>query len=201
MVYFVVDISGSMGGSIERAKVILAKLVQAFPLDKLHVAVFNTGSREVSIARASAAGVEAAFRGLTASGGTEYGAGVVGASKVKPGDGEDALYVFVGDEGQSSGMTFTGAFARVGVKPLAFGLVKLPSQDDNQCVQRTAREMGIPCFALDEKMFDDPYAVPRMLRALVAATPVDKAAHRAVPRKTLVDTILETPLLTRPAWA
>jgi len=55
--------------------------------------------------------------------------------------------------------------------------------------------LGIPCFLIVENTFDDVYAIPRTIRALVAATPVGVAARvAAAARVTLVDTILKTDL-------
>jgi hypothetical protein len=56
---------------------------------------------------------------------------------------------------------------------------------------------------IDEKTFDDAYAIPRTIRNLIAATPVNVArvATVAAPRLTLVDQILRTELLKKPVWA
>ena len=56
---------------------------------------------------------------------------------------------------------------------------------------------------IDEKTFADPYAIPRIVRALIAATPVGKPTKgkARVARITLVDQIMTTPLLQKPAWA
>jgi len=63
--------------------------------------------------------------------------------------------------------------------------------------------LGIPCFPIEEGLFDDPYTVTRVLRDMIANTPVGKAAPGTVApkRKTLVEEILETDLLQKPAWA
>lgn len=201
-VYVVVDVSGSMEGAIEAAKQYVTKFLPAFPLDRLHVSTFNTSGVIREIRHASAAGVEAAFRGITASGGTAYETGVqVLVDKYRPKDDEDVLFVFFGDE---DAHPFADIFRRKGVKPMAFGFVKVLGRlsRPNQAVRQTAAELGIPCFMIDEKTFDDPYAIPRTIRALVAATPVGHVAQMvAVPRVTLVDTILKTDLLQKPAWA
>ena len=68
-------------------------------------------------------------------------------------------------------------------------------------VTDTAAQLGIPCFMIDEGIFADPYAIPRTIRNLIAATPVGKATARVVPRVTLVETILKVDLLVKPAWA
>lgn len=202
-VYVVVDVSGSMEGAIEAAKKYVAKLVPAFPLDRLHVSTFNTIGVERVIRHASAKGVEAAFEGITASGGTAYGEGVkVLVSKYRPQDDEDALFIFFGDEDQPT--TFSDVFRRSRITPMAFGFVKVlgKASNPNNAVRRTAAELNVPCFMIEEKTFDDPYAIPRVIRALVAATPVGHVAQvAAAPRLTLVEQILKTDLLTKPAWA
>jgi von Willebrand factor type A domain len=201
--YVLIDISGSMHQSIPAAQRCLIKLLPAFPLDQIHVAVFNTSAREVRLPAASTAGITAAFHGLAAGGGTDYGAGVRLLGHYAPRPDEDALVLFVGDEGQSDGRTFTAAFRDQTWQPCAFALLKLPSQDDNQCVQRTAQELHIPCFPINERTFDDdPYAIPRTLRSLIAATPVTRGPTRPTPvRQTLIEQILKTELLAKPVWA
>jgi hypothetical protein len=188
-----------MTRSIPTAKTYLAKFLQAFPLDKLHVSVFNTTGREVKIGHASAAGIDNAFNGIAAGGGTDHASGVKAILKHNIHADEDSFWIFVGDEGQ--GGTFETVFRTCRFKPVAFGLLKLEG-DAGSCVQHTARAMGIPCLRLDEKIFEDPYAIPRTLRALIAATPVGQTVEAPrVQRVTLVDTILQTTLLVKPAWA
>lgn len=209
-VYVMVDISGSMEGAIQAAKAHIAKFLQAFPPDQLHVSVFNTAGREIRIQHASAAGVENAFRGITAGGGTDYGAGVRALQHHKPKAGRDVLFFFVGDEEASS---FEAAVRSSGLNPVAFGFVKTVAtagaagwraqQNYNAvAVRETANRLGLPCFMVDEATFADASAVPRVLRNLIAATPVTApTAAQPVKRKTLVDTILETQLLAKPHWA
>lgn len=198
-VYVIVDISGSMARSIEQAKLYLEKFVVAFPPDKLHVSVFNTVGRVVQIKHPSAAGVRAAFRNFRAGGGTEYGQGVLALAKYQPEPDEDAIMIFVGDEGA---VDFQQKVRDSGINPMAFGLLKVGDSYRN-AVTNTAANLGIPCFMIEEATFQDPYAIPRTIRALVASTPVGAAARggRYAPRVTLVETILQTDLLKKPAWA
>lgn len=199
-VYFFIDRSSSMQRSINVAKEHIARFLQGFPMDKLHVCVFNTVGHVVEIKHASAAGVENAFRGMSASGGTDHGMGVRALAKFKPAAEEDVLFFFVGDQGQQG--TFTREVQASGLNPLAFGFLYLPG-DPGEAIDATARELGIPCFRIDDKTFADPYAIPRTVRALVAATPINQTRTRAVaqPRATLIDLIIATPLLTKPVWA
>lgn len=202
--FVVVDISSSMSEAITKAKECLVKLLPAFPLERLHVSTFNTASREIKIPHASAAGVENAFSGVHAGGGTDYGSGVRSLLKYMSRT-EDNLWIFVGDEGDPN--TFNRSFANCDVKPVAFGLLRVqasrPEWNNGTVVRETARVMGIPCLPIDEKIFADPYAIPRTIRNLIASTPVGvRVQVQAAPaRVTLVDKILQTPLLAKPAWA
>lgn len=199
-VYVIVDISGSMEGAIEAAKTHIARFLQGFPLDQLHVSVFNTAGRVVEIKHASAAGVTNAFRGITAGGGTDYGAGVRALQGFKPKPEEDTLFIFIGDEGAGQ---FAEAVRASGLNPMAFGLIPTPSPRYGRgiAVKDTANRLGLSCFEIDAQTFADPYAIPRTIRALIAATPINVTRAAAPTRVTLVDTILKTQLLVKPAWA
>jgi hypothetical protein len=204
-VYVIVDISGSMEGAIPAAKEAIKKFLPAFPLEQLHVSVFNTAGREVTIRHASAAGVENAFSGFSAGGGTDYGQGIWVLQNHKPKADEDALFIFVGDEGNER-PDFAAAVRNSGINPVAFGLIPIVSPRYGRAdkVRRTAQLLGIPCFEIDDRVFADPYAVPRTIRNLIAATPVGYGmteAPRAPVRVSLVETILGTSLLMKPAWA
>lgn len=201
-VYFIVDISGSMEHAIETAKQHLAKIVQAFPPDKTHVSVFTTTGREVSIKVASAAGVENAFRGIKAGGGTLYSEGVrVLVGKYRPDPDEDALFIFVGDEEGEAASALANSIRGWGVVPVAFGLLKIGGRGNT--VHGAATLLGIPCLGIDPKIFDDVYAIPRTLRNLIATAPIGApvAGVAAKPRETLIDIIMKTDLLQKPAWA
>jgi len=201
-IYVCVDISGSMAGSIDRAKVLLEKFLQGFPLEKLHVVVFSTAARVVTIKHPSAAGVRAAFRGIAAGGGTIHGIAMRTLSVFPPSPEEDALVIWVGDEEEQG--NFATEVQASGLRPMAFGFLQIKqARGASAAVQKTAAQLGIPCFMMDEATFEDPYAIPRTVRALVASTPVGAApkAGRVALRVTLVDQILKTDLLQKPAWA
>ena len=201
-VYFSVDISSSMTGAIEEAKGYIEKFLPAFP--QVFVSVFNTSGRQIEIKHPSAAGVRQAFRGIQASGGTDYGAGIRAFSKLpKPPADVDVLMFFVGDE---EATIFAQAVLASGLNPVAFGLVKVVSRTwggaGGSCVQDTATQLGIPCFQVDNATFNDVYAIPRTIRNLMASTPVGQRVGGVVPRRvSLVETILGTDLLSKPVWA
>jgi hypothetical protein len=197
--YVIVDISGSMQTAIAEAKNCISKLLGGIPLNKLHVSVFNTTARVVEIKHASPQGVAAAFQGISAGGGTDYGSGVRALAGFKPAADEDVLMLFVGDEDQYG--TFDGAVTQSGLNPVAFGLLKVGSTPYAHIVRETAARLGIPCFMIDMNIFSDPYAIPRTLQNLIESTPVGKSTPTAAPRVNLVDVILNTPLLVKPVWA
>jgi len=205
-VKFILDISISMAPGIQTAKKYIGQFLQGFPLDKLDVAIFNTAGRRIEIKHASAAGVENAFRGITANGGTNYGEGVRAVQDRKPGPGEDCFVIFCGDEEANS---FAQYVRNSGLNPVAFGLLKIGGGEGNRAVRDTAAQLGIPCLPIDDRIFAnlavdgrvDPYAIPRAIRNLIAVTPVGIANMVEAKRVTLTDEIINTKLLAKPAWA
>ncbi len=203
-IYFFVDISGSMDGAIDAARDHVAKFLQAFPLDRLHVATFNTVGHEVKIPHASEVGVRNAFSSYRASGGTCHFQGIEALKKYKPAPDEDTLFIWVGDEADSNMHSFEQYVKASGLNPMAFGLIKVIGRqgDNGDSVRRTATALQIPCFIIDNRTFADPYAIPQTIRALIASTPVgQKGTAEASKRVSLVDTIIKTKLLTKPTWA
>ncbi len=203
-VYVFVDRSGSMETAIEAAKRLLTRLLPAFPEDKVHVCYFNTSAKVVEFKSRTAAGVEQAFRGVTGSGGTDYGSGVreFSQTKYKPKEEEDVLFIFIGDE---QAYTFESSVRSSGLRPMAFGFVYTEGTEGHRhkAVVETAQALKIPCFPLDQNTFADTYAVPRTIRALIAATPVGQTptGTQRTARVSLAETILKTDLLQKPTWA
>lgn len=197
--YFFVDVSGSMTAGIADAKAFLSKLVVAFPLDRIHVFTFNTVAKAVTIKVGSTAGVENAFKGISADGGTVHKAAIRKAAEMPPAADEDVLFIFVGDEGE--GGDFADEVRASKLRPTAFGLIKVGG--GGTIVADTAAKLKIPCLKLTKETFADPYALPRMLPDLIAATPVGAipTGYEAPKRETLVETILKCEILQKPAWA
>lgn len=201
-VYVVVDKSGSMTDAIERSKKYLSQFLQGFPLDKLHVSIFNTVGTVLKIKHASAAGVEQAFRGHAANGGTMYEQGVLALREFQPAADEDTIMIFVGDQ-LDHRPDFADKVRESGLRPSAFGLLEVTSlMGSGHAVEATANVLGIPCFRIDESTFSDPYAVSRTIRNLIASTPVGQGMTKTgIKRQSLVEEILKTELLKKPAWA
>jgi len=200
--YCMLDISGSMQGAIDEAKFILPKLLAGIPPDRLCLAVFNSVGRPVHIPAPTQDGVDLALRGYRAGGGTSHASGVFALQAMlsPPKDDEDSILIVVGDGGESG--DFAASVRASGLRPSAIGFVKVPGQDGG-CVERTAAALGIPCFPIDRRTFEGTYEVPRLLRRLIAATPVRQGyAPTTAPRRlALVEQVLATPLLQKPAWA
>lgn len=200
-IYFIIDKSSSMQHAMDSAKQCLKKFVGGFPLDRTHISVFNTMGTELKLKAARSAAVEQLFSKHRAGGGTRYAEGVRALAHHKPAPGEDALFIFVGDEEGESGAYLAEAVRQTGIAPVAFGMLWFGRWGTT--VQQGASALGIPYFRIEESLFNDPYAVTQTLTQLIAATPVGQAtvARPVVKRATLVEQILKTPLLQRPVWA
>lgn len=203
--HFIVDISSSMQHAIKEAKQHINKLLPAFPENRVHVSIFNQIGRQLKIPHYSTKGIEAAFRGIYASGGTNYGAGVMALAEHKPSEEEDLLTIFVGDGcnfDRERGTPFQDAFRAAGLNPTALGFIHVGRR--GYAVEETAAQMGIPCFLIDNQTFEDEaYGIIRTIRRLIETTPVgQRAVGRPAPKRvTLVDQILKTELLQKPVWA
>ena len=207
-IYVLIDISSSMGIALDKSKEYLPKLLAGFPLERTHVAVFNSMGKEVTLKSSTRAGVTNALKGYRAGGMTSHSAGIWALRGHKPQEDEDSLMIFIGDQGDNQGgpETMAECIQRTGFNPVAFGMLYVGrTYTRATAVIDTAALLGIPCFDVDENMFraDDPYAVTRLLRNLIASTPVgQRPAGAAMPkRKSLVEQILETSLLSKPVWA
>lgn len=205
--YFIVDKSGSMTGAIETAKDCLTKFLGGFPLERTHVSVFNTVGSEVRIQKARSAAVAHAFASHRASGGTMYSEGVRALAKYQPKDEEDVLYIFVGDEDGEDGSRLADVIRKTGHRPTAFAHLCILGNGwgggRGTTVRSAATHLKIPYFEIEQALFSDPYAVT-VLANLIASTPVGETTIRrpqAPPRVTLVEQILQTPLLEKPVWA
>lgn len=205
--YVLVDISGSMESAIEFAKDLTTRLLAGFPVDKLHVATFNTAGSVIQLKGTSRAAVELAFKGKAAGGGTDHSAGLSALKAFKPAENEDALIIVVGDE--EEGFDGRGSFVRTCndiFHPSALALLRAKTSYGANFVRAAASFLKVPFFEINVDIFqsNDPYAVTRTLRHLIESTPVSEAKVQTSvrpPRVSLVDVIMKTELLKKPVWA
>lgn len=190
-VMFLVDKSGSMEGAIEASKHALGKILAGFPLDRLHVAAFDTIGQVLRPKAASRAAVQHMLGRIKAGGGTIHGAAVHALHR----DGvripaEAKLVVIVaGDEAGEAGAQLAETFRSLGYRVDALAL--LLAGQRGATVRDCAKVLAVPYSEVTVEQFDDPYHVPRVLRALLEA-PVSRAG---APGPGLVERVMRTKLL------
>jgi hypothetical protein len=195
-VMFLIDKSGSMSGAIAQSKEALSRILAGFPAEKVHIATFDTVGTVLKPKAASRMAVQHMLKGIAAGGGTVHGAALNalhGAGVRIPADAKLVVLV-VGDEAGESGRSFAQAFAAYGYAPAAMALllsVSGPGQRGST-VTSCATEMGLPFSMVAVDQFDDPYQVPRVLRALVEA-PIATGGART---SGWVQKVMATKLLT-----
>lgn len=190
-VMFLVDKSGSMQGAIETSKEVLGKMLAGFPLDKLHVATFDTMGQVLKPKAASSVAVKHMLAPIKADGGTIHAAAVQALHRdgVRVPADAKLIVIVVGDEAGESGVTFANAFATHGYLVAALAMIVAGTRGGTT-VRDAARTLAVPFSEVTAAQFDDPYHVTRVLRALLEA-PVSAA----VPTPGLVEKVMSTKLL------
>jgi hypothetical protein len=191
-VMFLVDKSGSMQGAIESSKDALAKILAGFPLEKLHVAAFDTMGQVLKPKASSRLAVQHMLAPLKADGGTIHGAAVQALHRdgLRVGEGTKLIVIVVGDEAGEQGDQLANTFRQLGYPVSAMAML-LAGQRGGTTVRDCARALRVPFSEVTVEQFDDPYHVPRVLRALLEA-PV---AAAAAPTPGLVEKVMATKLL------
>ena len=193
-VMFLVDKSGSMQGAIEAAKEALVKILAGFALDKLHVATFDTMGQVLVPKAASRVAVQHMLAPIRADGGTIHGAALTALhrSGVRVPIEAKLIVIVVGDEAGEPGPQLAQTFQQLGYRADAMALL-LASPHRGSTVRDCAKALRIPYSEVAVEQFDDPYHVPRVLRALLEA-PVSVTA----PAPGLVEKVMATKLLELP---
>ncbi|HUJ61016.1 MAG TPA: VWA domain-containing protein [Kofleriaceae bacterium] len=190
-VMFLVDKSGSMQGAIESSKEALGKLLAGFPLDRLHVAAFDTMGQVLRPKAASRVAVQHVLAPLKADGGTIHGAALQALYRdgMRVPAGAQLIVIVVGDQAGEQGTQLAGTFRACGYQPSAMALIHSGARG-GVTVRDCARELRIPFSEVTVDQFDDPYHVTRVLRALLEA-PVASG----VPTPGLVEKVMATKLI------
>ncbi len=190
-VMFLIDKSGSMSTAIDAAKEALSRMLGGFPLEKLHIAAFDTMGYVLKPKAASRLAVQHMLAPLKGDGGTVHAAGVQALHRdgVRVPTEAKLIVIIVGDEAGESGETFGRSFAAAGYRPDAIAFI-VASPSRGHTVRDCAKFLKVPYSEVTVDQFDDPYHVTRVLRAILEA-PIAVAAH--VPG--LVEKVMATKLL------
>lgn len=191
-VMFLIDKSGSMQGAIEQSLEALSRILAGFSSDKVHIASFDTMGTVLRPKAPSRAAVQHMLSGIKAEGGTLHSAGVHAlrrAGVVIPPDAK-LVVIVVGDEAGESGENFAEGFRRAGYDPSALALMVNVAVTRGSTVRGAAEALNVPFSEVSIAQFDDPYQVPRVLRALLDAP-------RFAPKQQFgwVERVMATPLL------
>jgi len=192
-VMFLIDKSGSMHEAIDQSKEALSKILAGFPIDRLHIATFDTMGTVLRPKAASRVAVQHMLSPIKAGGGTMHAAAVRALNLAGVSFPSEAklIVIVVGDEAGERGDRLAQAFRELGYRVDAMALL-LSAQYRGSTVRDCARELGVPFSEVDAAQFDDPYHVTRVLKALLEA-PVSRGAGST---SGLVEKVMATPLLT-----
>lgn len=193
-VMFLIDKSGSMHAAIEQSKEALSRILAGFPLSKLHIASFDTMGTVLSPKAASRVAVQHMLAPIKAGGGTLHASAVhaLHRSGVRVPDSARLVVIVVGDEAGERGESLAQTFRDLGYKIDAMALL-LSARYRGETVRTCSRELSVPFSEIKADQFDDPYHVPRVLKAMLEA-PVATVGGSMT--SGLVEKVMATPLLT-----
>lgn len=191
-VMFLIDKSGSMEGAIENSKEALTRILAGFPMEKLHIAAFDTMGTVLKPKASNRTAVQHMLERLKASGGTTHAAGVHALNRdgVKVPEGAKLVVIVVGDEAGEAGDQFARAFRDCGYTVAALALLVSVAGARGNTVRTCASFMKVPFSEVNVDQFADPYQVPRVLKALLDA-PTQPGASQSG----WVERVMRTPLL------
>jgi hypothetical protein len=191
-VMFLIDKSGSMEGAIEKSKEALSRILAGFPVEKLHVAAFDTVGTVLQPKAASRTAVQHMLKDIKAAGGTTHAAGVHALHRtgVKVPDTAKLIVLVVGDEAGEAGDQFARAFRECGYNVAAMALLVSVASARGNTVRSCAGQLKVPFSEVSVEQFEDPYQVPRVLKALMDAPTAAGASQSG-----WVERVMRTPLL------
>lgn len=198
-VMFLIDKSGSMQGAIDKSKEALSRILAGFPSERVHIASFDTVGTVLKPKAPSRAAVQHMLGGITAGGGTVHASAVrvLHATGVRIAKDSKLVVIVVGDEAGETGEQFAKSFRDYGYDVAAIAILVSVSGARGTTVQSAARVLGVPYSEVQIDQFEDPYQVPRVLRALLEAAPLGPAQVAAPSR--WLERVLATPVLQLPS--
>jgi hypothetical protein len=194
-VMFLIDRSGSMQGALEKSVEALSRILAGFPLEKLHIASFDTMGTTHRPKAASRAAVAHMLSGVSAGGGTMHGAALYALHRdgVRVPPGAKLVVIVVGDEAGESGERFAELFGQLGYLVSAMALILNVAYTRGRTVTEAARTLGVPFSTITVEQFDDPYQVPRVLQTILEAPPPSSLPGSG--QSAWVEKVMSTPLL------
>ena len=194
-VMFLIDRSGSMQGALEKSVEALSRILAGFPLEKLHIASFDTMGTTHRPKAASRAAVTHMLSGVSAGGGTMHGAALYALHRdgVRIPPGAKLVVIVVGDEAGESGERFAALFGQLGYVVSAMALILNVAYTRGRTVTEAARTLGVPFSTITVEQFDDPYQVPRVLQTILEAPPPSSLPGSG--QSAWVEKVMSTPLL------
>ena len=198
-VMFLIDKSGSMSDAIAQSLEALSRILAGIPLERLHVASFDTTGTVLRPKAASRAAVQHMLKGITAGGGTSHLAAVNAFARegVRIPASAQLVVIVAGDEAGEDGGQLARAFTQNGYSPAAFAVIACGTHRPNT-VQACAAELSLPYSVIQVEHFADPYQVPRALQALLEAPQATGRAPSGGGASRWVEKVLATPLLQKP---
>jgi hypothetical protein len=196
-IMFLIDKSGSMSGAIEQSVEALTRILAGFPAEKLHVASFDTMGTVLRPKATSRAGIQHMLSGIRAEGGTIHGAAVQAlyGNGVRVPYGARLIVIVVGDEAGENGPALADTFKRFNYEVAAMALLVNVAHTRGTTVRTCADALEVPFSEIRIDQFDDPYQVPRVLKALLDAPRVVNKRQFG-----LVERVMATPLLEPPSF-
>lgn len=190
-VFFLVDKSGSMQGAIESSKDALTKILAGFPLEKLHVATFDTMGMVLKPKAASRAAIQHMLGPIQADGGTIHASAVQALHRdgVRVPPEAKLIVIVAGDEAGEQGTQLAATFRQFGYRVDAMALILAGTR--GQTIRDCAKTLQIPYSEVTVAQFDDPYHVTRVMTALLEA-PVSTPG---IATPGLVEKVMNTKLL------
>ncbi|MBX3188768.1 MAG: VWA domain-containing protein [Labilithrix sp.] len=197
-VMFLIDKSGSMEGAIDKSKEALSRILAGFPQEKVHIASFDTVGTVLKPKAPNRAAVHHMLASIKAGGGTMHAAGVraIYNAGMRVPAGSKLVVIVVGDEAGEDGAQLARAFGEYGYAPAAIAVMVNVSGARGRTIQDCARALGLPYSEVGIEQFEDPYQVPRVLRALLEAPKLGAVVGAQI---AWLERVLATPILQLPS--
>lgn len=200
-VMFLIDKSGSMEGAIDKSKEALSRILAGFPAKNVHIASFDTVGTVLVPKAPNRAAVQHMLAAIKAGGGTMHAAGVRALynNGFRVPATSNLVVIVVGDEAGEEGAQLAKAFKDYGYAPSAVAIMVNVSGGRGRTIQDCARSLGIPYSEVQIDQFEDPYQVPRVLRALLEAPKLNAAGFGAGAQQAWLERVIATPILQLPS--